>query len=162
MDSPHSSPRCDVGGREEEDEDIDEEEEDEEVKEDTQAILAREAIKFAEDEDDADDEDDEDDEDDDEDRDMPDTMKAAHFFMFKQFFSQAEAAALIASAEEGGALFKAMDAAYDSWRAAMEADDDEEEEDDAEGEVADEEESDEDEDEFDWAEQVPWKDETDY
>merc|ERR1719393_145554 len=94
----------------------------------------------------------EEDEEDDEDRDMPDTMKAAHFFMFKQFFSQAEAAALIASAEEGGALFKAMDAAYDSWRAAMEEDDDEE------GEVTDEEESDEDEDEFDWDEQVPWKD----
>ena len=43
-------------------------------------------------------------------------MKAAHFFPFKQFFSQAEAAALCAASEEGGVLFKAMDAAYASWR----------------------------------------------
>ena len=59
-----------------------------------------------------------------------------------QFFTQKEAAALVASAEEGGALYKAMDAAYDSWRQAMEEEEDEDEEDD-----------------FAWAEQVPWKDE---
>jgi len=34
------------------------------------------------------------------------------------FFTQAEAAALVTSAEEGGELYDAMDAAYASWRKA--------------------------------------------
>ena len=57
------------------------------------ASLAQEAIKFAEEADDDEDDDegdDDDDDDDDDDIDMPDTMKAAHFFPFKQFFTQAE------------------------------------------------------------------------
>merc|ERR1712166_1194948 len=77
---------------------------------------------------DADSDDDEDDDeeiDEDGGLDLPDTMKAAHFFPFKQFFTQAEAAALVASAEEGGELFDAMDAAYASWRKAMEEEEEE-------------------------------------
>ena len=94
----------------------------------------------------------------------PQVMRAAHFFPFKQFFSQKEAAALIASAEEGGELYKAMDAAYDSWRQAMEAADEEDleddEEDEEDGEEDDEDDEDEDEeDDFAWAQSVPWKDE---
>merc|ERR1719352_1666811 len=60
---------------------------------------------------DSDDEDEDDEEDDEEDddlwSDLPDTMKAAHFFPFKQFFTQAEAVALVKSAEEGGELYDA-------------------------------------------------------
>ena len=48
-----------------------------------QASLADEAIKFAEEADG------DDDDDDDDDLDLPDTMKAAHFYPFKQFFTQA-------------------------------------------------------------------------
>jgi len=74
---------------------------------------------------------------------------------------QAEAAALVASAEEGGELFDAMDAAYASWRKAMEEEEEEINEDDddeEEGDMDDESEEDEDsDDDFAWAEQVPWK-----
>merc|ERR1719409_1593566 len=132
----------------EDDEEIDEG--DEEMQEDEQAhmaSLAAEAIKWTEEADGSDDEDLW--------SDLPDTMKAAHFFPFKQFFTQAEAAALVKSAEEGGELYDAMDAAYASWRKAMEV------EDDAIGEEGDEEDDSDDEvdseDDFAWAEQVPWK-----
>merc|ERR1719329_33979 len=113
----------DSDDEDEDDEEIDEG--DEEMQEDEQAhmaSLAAEAIKWTEEADGSDDEDDDDEEDDEEDddlwSDLPDTMKAAHFFPFKQFFTQAEAAALVKSAEEGGELYDAMDAAYASWRKA--------------------------------------------
>merc|ERR1719223_999475 len=119
----------DSDDEDEDDEEIDEG--DEEMQEDEQAhmaSLAAEAIKWTEEADGSDDEDDDDEEDDEEDddlwSDLPDTMKAAHFFPFKQFFTQAEAAALVKSAEEGGELYDAMDAAYASWRKAMEEEDD--------------------------------------
>merc|ERR1719313_2671371 len=97
----------------EDDEEIDEG--DEEMQEDEQAhmaSLAAEAIKWTEEADGSDDEDDDEDEEDEDDdlwSDLPDTMKAAHFFPFKQFFTQAEAAALVKSAEEGGELYEAME-----------------------------------------------------
>merc|ERR1719486_1337128 len=69
-------------------------------------------------------------------------MKAAHFF------TQAEAAALVKSAEEGGELYDAMDAAYASWRKAMgEEDEAGEEEGDEEDDSDDEVDS---EDDFAW------------
>ena len=80
-----------------------------------------------------------------------------------QFFTQKQAVALITSAEEGGALFNAMDEAYDSWRKAMEQEDDDENNEEEGGEEDEDEDDEDDEDneddDYTWAEQVPWKDE---
>ena len=82
-----------------------------------------------EEEDEAEGEDDDEDDEDDEDE----TMRPEHFYEFKRFFTEEEAAALVEGAEEGGALAKAVDATLDSLVAAdeeeaKEADEDEDEE----------------------------------
>ena len=123
-----------------------------------EATLARNAIKEVDELDE--DDDDEDDEDDFLD-DLPDTIKEGHFLPFKEYFTKDEAKKLISSSVEGGALYKAMDAAYDSWRKAMEEADDVDEEEDEDGEDDDDLEDDdselEDEDDMKWAESMPWK-----
>ena len=66
-------------------------------------------------------------------------MRPEHFYEFKRFFTEEEAAALVEGAEEGGALAKAVDATLDSLVAAdeeeaKEADEDEDEDEDEEEE----------------------------
>ena len=141
--------------------DYGEDDEDDEEEGGMEATLARNAIKEV---DELDEDDDEDDKDDDEEGGLSDTIKEGHFLPFKEYFTKDEAKKLIASSEEGGALNKVMDAAYDSWRKAMEeADDvDEQEVDDDDADADDEDiESDDDDDEDDmkWAASLPWKDE---
>jgi hypothetical protein len=96
----------------------------------------------------------EDDDDDDDEED--ETMRPEHFFEFKRFFTEEEAAALVEGAEEGGALAKAVDATLDSLVAADEEEAKAEEDDEEEDEDEEDDEEDDDDHMLD-PEYVKWK-----
>jgi len=94
-----------------------------------------------------------DDDDDDDDVEMEHVMRPEHFYHFKTYFTEAEAAALIEGVKEGGSFSLAFEAAV----AQMLADDDDDDDDGEEEEEEEDEDEDEDDDDLEWDEDVPWK-----
>ena len=89
------------------------------------------AIDDLDDEDDGEDDDADDDEEEAEegdDDDDDDLMRPEHFYHFKKYFTEADAAKLVNGAKEGGELSVAIEAALDSLFNAYEEEEEEEEE----------------------------------
>ena len=84
-------------------------------------------------------------------------MEPEHFYQYKEYFTQEEAAKLIKDIKEGGAMDKAIVKAMKEALAVDEDDDAEDEEEDGEGSAECESEGEEEADEDGWGKPIPWK-----